>query len=94
MAQFVGDDIQRVSKEVKGDVVAIAENHLLRFTIPEGIVVTFWRAFRSVVDAANKMQPFAIKGVAPEDLRKKVMRDFESVVDIGDLAVFSAVLSF
>lgn len=46
------------------------------------------------MNAAGKRQPSAIKGVAAEDLRKEVMRDFESVVDIVDLAVLDAYLSF
>ena len=94
MAQFVGDDIQRVGEKVKADVVAIAENHPLRFTIPEGVVVSFWSVAQVEMNAANKRQASAIKGVAAEDLRKKVMRDFESVVDIVDLAVPNAHLSF
>lgn len=93
MAQLVGDDIQRVGEIIKGDVVAVAENHLILGSIPISIVVPALFAIWLEVNAANEGNPVVIKGVAVKDFGEKVVCDFESIIAIVDLAVLNARLS-
>ena len=61
----MGDDVERVNKLVKYNVIAVTEDHLL--TILKRIIEVFF-----VVDGSVEVYISVIDGIAVEDLIKKI----------------------
>jgi hypothetical protein len=56
MAELMSDDVQRVGEVVEGDVVAVAEYHLVAVAVPVRVVVAGWRVSWSIVDASQESE--------------------------------------
>ncbi len=65
MRELVSDNVERVNKLVKYNIIAVTEDYLL--VIPKRIIKVFF-----VVDGSVEVYISVIDGIAVEDLIKKI----------------------
>lgn len=92
MGQLVGDDIQGICKIVKSDTVPISEGKL--YAVPEGVVVPNLCRIRIVVNSDKRSATVIVGGVAAKYFVKELDRDTNSVIDIVDLSIKCAFITF
>ncbi|KAI6774845.1 hypothetical protein HG530_001603 [Fusarium avenaceum] len=92
MSQLVGDNIQGICKMVKSDTITVSERKL--FAVPEGVVVPKGLRLWIVVNSGERSATVIVDGVATKYVVKELDRNADSIIDIVDLSVEYAFITF